>query len=194
MSASAFGSRGLAGLVFATSNPDKAREASRLLGRELPAKAVDVPEIQSLSFEEVARAKALAASAALGLPVIVEDSGLAMAAWGGFPGPFTKWITMKSLGHDGLAQMLDPFGDRRATAVAVVAIARPGSYDVLVARGETSGKIAFASRGENGFGWDVIFVPDGETRTFAEMRDDEKDALSHRARAFAALKAKLEAD
>jgi XTP/dITP diphosphohydrolase len=87
--------------------------------------------------------------------------------------------------------MLDPFGDRRATAVAVVAIARPGSSDVLVARGETAGSIAFAPRGRNGFGWDVIFVPESDVRTFAEMRDEEKDAVSHRARAFAALKSAL---
>jgi non-canonical purine NTP pyrophosphatase (RdgB/HAM1 family) len=178
----------LDGLVLATSNPDKAREASRLLGRPLATKDVDVHEIQSLSFEEVARDKALRAAEILGVPVLVEDSGLAMAAWGGFPGPLTKWLTMRSVGNDGLAQMLDPFGDRRATAVAVLAIARPGSPDVLLARGDTNGTIAFAPRGRNGFGWDVIFVPEGETRTFAEMRDEEKDALSHRARAFARLK------
>jgi len=161
----------------------------RLLGRELPARAVDVPEIQSLTIEEVARSKALAAAEMIGVPVLVEDSGLAVAVWGGFPGPLTKWLTMGSVGNDGLAQMLDPFGDRRATAVAVVALARPGANDVLLARGETPGSIAFAPRGANGFGWDVIFVPEGEKRTFAEMREDEKDAVSHRARAFAALKA-----
>ena len=179
------------GLVFATANRDKAREASRLLGRELEARDAGVPEIQSLSFEEVAREKALASARLLGVPVLVEDSGLEIAAWSGFPGPLTKWLTMKSVGHDGLAQMLDPFGDRRATAVAVLALARPGSADVVLARGETKGSIAFASRGTNGFGWDVIFVPEGHERTFAEMRDEEKDAVSHRARAFAALKRNL---
>ena len=125
------------------------------------------------------------------MPVLVEDSGLAVVAWGGFPGPFTKWLTMGSVGNEGLAQMLDPFGDRRATAVAVVALARPGSSDVLLARGETPGSIAFAPRGANGFGWDVLFVPEGERRTFAEMRHDEKDAVSHRGRAFAALRVLL---
>src|SRR5262249_20726277 len=116
------------------------------------------------------------------------DSGLAVDAWGGFPGPLTKWLTMKTVGPEGLAQMLDPFGNRRATAVAVVAVARPGSGEGLLARGEAAGSIAFAPRGRNGFGWDVVFVPEGERRTFAQMRDEEKDEVSHRARAFAELR------
>jgi XTP/dITP diphosphohydrolase len=84
--------------------------------------------------------------------------------------------------------MLDPFGDRRAEAVSALAVATHGSPEVLVAEGRAPGRIAEAPRGSNGFGWDVIFVPEGETRTFAEMAPAEKDALSHRARAFARLR------
>ncbi len=131
----------LLGLVFVTSNPGKAREASALLGRAVAARALDLPEIQSLDFREVARAKAIVAAHALGVPVLVEDSGLAVAGWGGFPGPLTKWITMGVLGQEGLAKMLDGFSDRGAEAVSVLAIARPGERepDVLVARGARQG-------------------------------------------------------
>lgn len=180
----------LLGLVFVTSNPGKAREASALLGRAVAARALDLPEIQSLDFREVARAKAIVAAHALGVPVLVEDSGLAIAGWGGFPGPLTKWITMGVLGQEGLAKMLDGFSDRSAEAVSVLAIARPGDRetDVVVAEGRVKGSIALHPRGENGFGWDVLFIPEGEIRTFAEMTIDEKNSVSHRARAFQELR------
>jgi non-canonical purine NTP pyrophosphatase (RdgB/HAM1 family) len=180
----------LAGLVFVTSNAGKAREASVFLGRAVAAHAVDVPEIQSLDFREVARAKAIVATRALGVPVLVEDSGLAVAGWGGFPGPLTKWITSGALGQEGLAKMLNGFSDRSAEAVSVLAIARPGQRepDVLVAEGRVKGSIALHPRGEGGFGWDVLFIPDGETRTFAEMTMEEKNSASHRASAFQQLR------
>jgi non-canonical purine NTP pyrophosphatase (RdgB/HAM1 family) len=185
----------LAGLVFVTSNPGKAREASALLGRAVEARPLDVPEIQSLDFREVARAKAVVAARALGVAVLVEDSGLAVAGWGGFPGPFTKWITMGVLGQEGLAKMLDGFSDRDAEAVSVLAVARPDQReaDVIVAEGRAKGSIALHPRGQNGFGWDVLFIPEGETRTFAEMSDEEKNLASHRARAFQNLRRVLTA-
>jgi non-canonical purine NTP pyrophosphatase (RdgB/HAM1 family) len=166
----------LAGLVFVTSNPGKAREAAALLGRPVDPQALDVPEIQSLDFREVARAKALVAARALGVPVLVEDSGLAVAGWGGFPGPLTKWITTGPLGQECLARMLHGFSDRAAEAVSVLAVARPEQRepDVIVAEGRVKGSIALHPRGENGFGWDVLFIPEGETRTFAEMSEEEK--------------------
>lgn len=180
----------LSSLTFVTSNPGKAREASAFLGRAVAAQPLDLPEVQSLDFAEVARAKAVVAAHALGVPVLVEDSGLVIAGWGGFPGPFTKWITMGALGQEGLAKMVDGFSDRGAEAVSVLSVARPGdrAADAVVAEGRVKGSIAPHPRGENGFGWDVLFVPGGETRTFAEMSEEEKNLASHRARAFAALR------
>ena len=179
----------LHGLTFVTSNAGKAREAAALLGRSVTARALDVPEIQSLDFSEVARAKALVAARALGVPVLVEDSGLVVAGWGGFPGPLTKWITMGALGQEGLAKMLDGFAGRSAEAVSALAVARPGQEerDIVVAVGRVAGSIALHPRGANGFGWDVLFIPEGATRTWAEMSDEEKMRDSHRARAFASL-------
>lgn len=180
----------LHGLTFVTSNPGKAREAAAYLGREVTAQPLDLPEVQSLDFAEVARAKALVAARALGVPVLVEDSGLVVASWGGFPGPFTKWITMGALGQEGLAKMLDGFSDRGAEAVSALAVARPGQEekDIVVAVGRVAGSIALHPRGENGFGWDVLFIPEGATRTWAEMSDEEKMRDSHRRRAFEALR------
>jgi non-canonical purine NTP pyrophosphatase (RdgB/HAM1 family) len=176
----------LFGLTFVTSNAGKAREAGALLGRTVAAQPLDVPEIQSLDFVEVARAKAVVAARALGVPVLVEDSGLVVAGWGGFPGPLTKWITMGALGQEGLAKMLDGFSDRSAEAVSALAVARPGQEekDIVVAVGRVAGSIALHPRGNNGFGWDVLFVPEGATRTWAEMGEEEKNRDSHRARAF----------
>jgi XTP/dITP diphosphohydrolase len=180
-------------LAFVTSNPGKAREASHFLGRRVEAVPLELPELQSLDFAEVARAKALAAAAALGRAVLVEDSGLEVKAWGGFPGPMTKWITRGPLGQAGFARMLDTFPDRSATAVSALAIAKPGDRpaDVLVAVGRRDGALAASPRGAGGFGWDVLFIPDGATRTWAEMTAEEKNADSHRARAFAALRGAL---
>jgi XTP/dITP diphosphohydrolase len=182
-----------AGIAFVTTNPGKAREASHFLGRPVHAVPLELPEIQSLDFAEVARAKALAAAAAVGEEVLVEDSGLEVAAWGGFPGPMTKWITTGPLGSAGLARMLAPFADRNAAAVSALALAKPGGRpeDVLVVVGRRGGTIAEKPRGSHGFGWDVVFVPSGGTLTYAEMTEEEKNRDSHRARAFAALREAL---
>jgi non-canonical purine NTP pyrophosphatase (RdgB/HAM1 family) len=182
----------LDGLVFLTSNPGKAREAAALLGRAVVARSLDLPEIQSLDFAEVVTAKALAAAARLGVPVLVEDSGLALPAWKGYPGPLTKFA-VGAVGEAGFARLAHAWGDPRAEAVSTLGLAWPGAppADVVVAAGRVAGSLALEPRGANGFGWDVIFVPEGETRTFAEMSAEEKNSRSHRARAFAALALQL---
>ena len=170
--------------VFVTSNANKLREASRILGMDLDRADVEVPEIQSLDFEDVATAKALAAREALGdpaYPVIVDDSGLAVGAWGGFPGPLTRWL-MKSVGNAGLLKMLVTEENRSAKAVCVVAVADVAG-SVRVFRGMVEGEITREPRGEGGFGFDPIFVPEGGTRTYAEL-GEEKSMDSHRTRAL----------
>ena len=179
----------LDGLVFLTSNPGKAREAAAFLGRPVAALALDLPEIQSLDFAEVVVAKALAAAERLGVPVLVEDSGLALPGWRGYPGPLTKYA-VGAVGEAGFARLAHAWGDPRAEAVSTLGLAWPGAAagDVVVASGRVAGSLAPEPRGSNGFGWDVVFVPEGEERTFAEMSAEEKNARSHRARAFAELR------
>ena len=181
-------------LVFLTSNAGKAREAAALLGRPITARALEIPELQSLDFAEVVTAKALAAVALLGVPVLVEDSGLSLPAWKGYPGPLTKFA-VGAVGEAGFARLAHAWGVPRAEAVSTLGLAWPGASpaDVVVAAGRVAGSLAPEPRGENGFGWDVIFIPAGETRTFAEMTVEEKNARSHRAKAFGELVRRLTA-
>ena len=174
-------------IVFVTSREEKAREAERL-GFEIERLDLDLPEPQALDPSEIVEAKARAAYGAIGRPVLVEDSGLAIRAWGGFPGALVKWLE-KSAGVPAIPAMLDGFGDRAAAAVCAIGYCDGG--EVVTARGETPGAIAGAPRGAGGFGWDTIFVPEGGDRTFAEMAPEEKDRISHRRRAWDAMAARL---
>ncbi|BBL79681.1 non-canonical purine NTP pyrophosphatase [Rubrobacter xylanophilus] len=172
--------------IFVTGNENKLREAERILGVSLERADPGVPEIQSPDLGEVARAKALAAREALGRPprpVVVEDSGLVIEAWGGLPGAFTRWF-LAGVGNEGILRMLSAFEGRSARAICVVAIA-DASGEVRTFRSEVSGSIAPEPRGSGGFGWDPIFVPEGSRLTYAEM-GEEKHRSSHRARAFRA--------
>ena len=173
--------------VFVTGRPEKALEAARL-GFALERVDLDLPEPQSLDPSEVAEAKVRAAFEILGRAVLVEDSGLAVEAWGGFPGALVKWLE-KSAGLERIARMLDPFPDRSARAVC--AIACFDGETIAAARGVAPGSIAAAPRGTQGFGWDALFVPRGEDRTFAEMSPAEKDRVSHRGLAWAEMARKL---
>jgi non-canonical purine NTP pyrophosphatase (RdgB/HAM1 family) len=116
--------------------------------------------------------------------VIVEDSGLEVRAWGGFPGALVKWLE-RSAGLEKMARMLDAFPDR--SAAATCAVAYFDGAELNCARGEVAGSIAPRPRGSGGFGWDRLFVPEGAPLTFAEMTPAEKDRVSHRRRAWEAL-------
>ena len=178
--------------IFVTTNEHKRREVQEILGVALESAGLDLPEIQAIDPAEVAEEKARAAREALGVPdvpVLVEDSGLMVDAWGGFPGALTKWV-MRGVGNEGLLRMLPPGEDRSATAVCVVALAEADG-NVRTFRGEVGGTLAESPRGEGGFGYDPVFVPHWSSLTYAEMGEG-KNEDSHRARAFRALKGWLE--
>lgn len=170
--------------ALVTGNSNKWQEAQRILGRPLDRVALDLPEIQAPTTAEVAIEKARAAFAILARPLLIEDAGLEFAAFGGFPGPFIKFWE-KLGGLESMCRALDGCGDRTATAVCVLGLATSAGAEVVT--GRVTGTIAASPRGTNGFGWDTIFIPDGDTRTFAEMTAAEKDARSHRRRAWEAL-------
>ncbi len=173
--------------ALVTGNPNKWREAERILGRALERVELDLPEIQAATTREVAIEKARAAFARLARPVLVEDAGLELAALGGFPGPFIKyWERLGGL--TSICRAVDAGGDREVCAVCVLAFATAAGVDCV--EGRIRGAVAIDPRGAGGFGWDAIFVPDGETRTFAEMTATEKDAVSHRRRAWDAFRAR----
>jgi non-canonical purine NTP pyrophosphatase (RdgB/HAM1 family) len=173
--------------VLVTSRAEKAAEAKRF-GFEIECVRIDLAEPQAVDPGEIVESKARSAYAALRRPVIVEDSGLAIRAWGGFPGALVKWLE-KSAGLPALARMLDGFSDR--SAVATCAIAFFDGSRLVAARGEVTGVIASSPRGAGGFGWDSLFIPEGSGRTFAEMTAGEKDSVSHRRRAWEALAAQV---
>jgi len=190
-------------VVLATRNAGKARELEELLsgiaGRLESLDAypgVILPPEGHQSFAENARAKALAVSAALGAAAIGDDSGLEVDALGGEPGIRSARYAGGGAGDEAnnalLLERLAGIPPERRTARfrCVLALEVPGAPGALV-EGVCEGAIAEAPRGSRGFGYDPLFVPSGETRTFAELSSKAKDAISHRARAAAALRQAL---
>jgi len=180
-------------IVLASGNAHKARELGRLLeGWEVETFAGGLPEETGETFVENARLKARHVHAALGGAewVLADDSGIEAAALQGAPGVRSaRYAGEDATDEQNLAKLIGALAesdDRRVRYVAeLVAIAPDGGE--VTARGELTGTLAAAPRGTGGFGYDPAFVPDGESRTVAEMSPGEKDAISHRARAARAL-------
>jgi XTP/dITP diphosphohydrolase len=170
-------------LLFVTTNAGKLREARDWLGVPVDGADLELDELQTTDLDALARHKTEQAFARLGRPLLVEDTALRFAAWGALPGPFVKFF-LSELGPAGLVRALAPFGDDRAEALCTV-----GYHDghrVHLFMGRVEGRIV-PPRGEQGFGWDPIFEPEGEPRTFGEMALAEKQRHSMRARAFQAF-------
>jgi XTP/dITP diphosphohydrolase len=188
-------------LVVATHNRGKAEEFRTLLapfGVEIVSMAdldLPAPPETGTTFESNATLKALAAARASGLPALADDSGLSVHALGGQPGVYTAdWEGPTRDAMVGMRRIQDEFaragvsdtGDRRATFDCVLALAWPDEHIELV-RGSLEGRIVWPPRGSGGHGYDPCFQPIGDTRTNAEMSTTEKNAISHRGRAFARL-------
>jgi XTP/dITP diphosphohydrolase len=189
-------------LLLATRNAGKLAELQRMLvAADVAGVRVlglsDVPEFPEepetgATFAENALAKARDAAKATGLAAVADDSGLAVDALNGMPGVLSaRWAGRH--GDDRanlelvLAQLTDTPDERRGAAFfCAAALVVPGGDDVVV-HGEWAGRLVRAPRGNNGFGYDPIFVPAGDTRTSAELAAEEKDAQSHRGRAMRAL-------
>ena len=178
----------LENLTFVTSNLGKLREAEAVLGVALEHRALDLPEIQSLDLEEVVRCKAMAALERMARPILIEDTSLELGGMNGFPGPLVRWL-LASVGPEGICRIADAFEDRRAV-VRCLTCAADGSDEAL-GLGVVEGRIARRPRGKQGFGWDCVFLPDGQDKTYAEMTDSAKNSISHRRRALEALKQSL---
>jgi XTP/dITP diphosphohydrolase len=184
-------------VLLATRNPGKLVELQRMLTGFAVVGLADVPEFPEApetgaTFAENALAKARDAAAATGLPSVADDSGLTVDALNGMPGVLSaRWSGRHGADRANLelvlAQVADVPDERRgAKFVCAAALVVPGGPETVV-HGEWAGTLARAPRGANGFGYDPIFVPEGETRTSAELSAAEKDAMSHRARALRAL-------
>ncbi len=177
-------------LVFVTSSSEKHREAQAILGLPLERVDLDLPEWQGLDVEVLAKAKAKEAFSRLQRPVLVEDTSLELAALGGFPGPLVKWL-LADAGAQALPKILLAFPDK--TAFAKTAAVVFDGQKLISALGLVRGTIVSEPRGSNGFGWDVVFAPDGASgKTYAELSLEEKNRISHRAQALRALRQALQ--
>jgi len=183
-------------LVLATHNPGKVVELAELLGPHgldvVSAGELGLPEPEETGTTFIANAelKALAAATASGLPALADDSGLCVDALGGNPGLFSaRWA---GPGKDFSAAMLRVRREMPATApdtahfICALSLAWPDGH-VSTVEGRVDGRIVWPPRGQNGFGYDPIFLMEGKSETFGEMPRAEKEADNHRARAFALL-------
>ncbi|MGO4408457.1 MULTISPECIES: RdgB/HAM1 family non-canonical purine NTP pyrophosphatase [unclassified Brevundimonas] len=188
-------------LVAATHNPGKAREIEALLDgnyRIVTAGSLNLPEPDETESTFVGNAmlKARHAAEASGEVSLADDSGLSVAALDGAPGIFSaRWAGPGkdfALAMKKVEERLEEIGstDRRAWFTSALAVAWPDGPCVVV-EGRVDGDLVFPPRGDRGFGYDPIFQPDGSDLTFGEMDPARKDVISHRALAFARLKAAL---
>ena len=171
-------------IYFVTSNKNKFREAERILGMKLKRYDAGMKELQSMDVEEVAVDKARKAYAKIRKPLIVEDTGLCIAALNGFPGALSSWVET-SIGNDGICGMVR--GKGRQAYAETCAVFFDGK-SIKAFTGRTSGTIISHPKGKNGFGWDYIFRPNGGRKVYAEMTMDEKNRISHRGKAFSQMK------
>jgi XTP/dITP diphosphohydrolase len=183
-------------LVLASHNKGKLAEIAAVLapaGVELiGAGLLNLPEPEETGATclENALIKARAAVAASSLPALADDTGLEIAALDGWPGVITADIGGPERDHElamaRILERLDGNADTSARFVTVLALCWPDGH-VETAEGEVRGRLVHPGRGARGWGYDPYFLPDGETRVFAELAPGEKNALSHRARAVRAL-------
>jgi XTP/dITP diphosphohydrolase len=187
-------------LILATRNAAKLDELRRILAPLVPVEVIglgDVPAYPEVpetgaTFEENALIKAREAAARTGLPAVADDSGLSVDALNGMPGVLSaRWAGSAASDEHNLRLLLEQTADvpdeRRGAAFVCAAVLVTPDGTEQVVRGTVTGTLLREPRGTNGFGYDPVFRPDGESRTTAEMAPAEKDAISHRGKAFRAL-------
>ena len=164
-------------ITFITGNKSKAEQLGLHLNYPVTHKKLDLTEIQSLDLEKIIERKAKEAYKQINTPVLVEDTSLIFRPLGRLPGPLIKWF-LAELDNEGLCRILDGYEDR--SALAKVCFGLYDGKELKMFRGEMKGTIAKSPRGGRGFGWDPIFIPEGHTKTWGEMDDEEQKQTSMR--------------
>jgi XTP/dITP diphosphohydrolase len=177
-------------LVFATGNDGKADEVRNALdgtGVTVDRRNVDIDEIDAHDVEDVARRKAKESADALDAdqPVLVDDTGLYIKALNGFPGSHAAY-SLDTIGIDGLLTLMDGIDDRKAYFKSTMAIHYPETGETVTLSGTCTGTIATEESGNDGFGYDTVFIPDGNDATFA-ADIGYKEQVSHRVEAIRKL-------
>jgi len=164
-------------VLVITGNQGKADEISAITGLAVETRKLDIPEIQSLSVKEVASIKAKAAYDIVKQPVIVDDTGMSIEALNGLPGAMIVWF-LDSVGPQGILDMIKGQENRKASVSTCIGYADQSG--VWTFTGIVEGIIPKELRGEGGFGYDSIFIPDRHNKTYAEMSAEEKNEISMR--------------
>jgi non-canonical purine NTP pyrophosphatase (RdgB/HAM1 family) len=175
-------------ITFITGNEAKAKQLGYHLDYPVEHVKLDLPEMQSLDLREIIEHKAKAAYAEVQKTVLVEDTSLIFNALGRLPGPLIKWF-LEELKLEGLCKILDGYGDRSARAEVLFGLYDGKDFEVFA--GEMKGTIAHRPKGEEGFGWDPIFIPEGHEKTWGEMNAEEQSQTSMRRIALKKLEAFL---
>lgn len=172
-------------LYFITSNKGKALEAKKKfskIGLEIIQKNLGYPEIQANTLEEVADFGAQYVESKINEPFFLEDAGLFIDALKGFPGVYSAYV-FHTIGCKGILKLMKNIENRKATFRSIIAY-KELNKDLKIIKGECQGYISKEEIGNNGFGYDPIFIPKGEKKTFAEMKTDEKNQFSHRGKSL----------
>jgi XTP/dITP diphosphohydrolase len=171
-------------IVLVTQNKHKLAELTPLFKEyDLPFETTDLEklEIRSDNVEEIAEAAARYAYMTLGRPVVLDDTGFFVSALKDFPGAYAAFV-LKSIGYEGILKLLEGVENRTARFVTAVGFCDGTHLRTFV--GEMRGSISQRPSGSEGFGYDPIFIPDGFTKTYAELSFEEKISISHRSKAF----------
>ena len=174
--------RQLSELFFASSNEHKFQEAERILanlGMQINLFKTTLEEIQSNNLNDIAEKKAINAYDLIQKPVIIEDDGLFIKTLNGFPGPYSSYV-YDTIGNNGIMNLLENSQVRDAKFVSIIAYCSDVN-DVKLFESSIPGKISSAIE-KGGWGYDPIFIPNGESKTYANVSD--KDKFSHRAAAL----------
>lgn len=175
-------------LSFVTGNKGKLEEAKQVI-QELEGLDIDLPEIQEVDAHKVIAAKLLEARKHHSGEFVVEDTSLYFDATPGLPGPLIKWF-LKTIDNQGMADLVGKYDTQTGRAVNLLGYINTEG-EISYFEGSIGGQIV-QPRGDNGFGWDKIFQPNGHDETFAEMTQEEKNAISMRRMAFEKLRVYLD--
>jgi XTP/dITP diphosphohydrolase len=171
-------------LVLVTQNPHKLKELTPLFKKykvEFDTTSLEKHEIRSESIEEIAQLAAKVAYETLQQPVVVDDTGFFVDSLNGFPGSYAG-IILNFIGFEGILRLMTDKNERASVFKTAVGYFDGETLESFV--GTMSGSVARESAGVGGFGYDPIFIPDGFTKTYAELTFDEKVSISHRTKAF----------
>jgi len=170
-------------IYFVTSNKNKLKEAEDILELKLNQINLDLIEVQEIETAEVVKQKAKTAFDLIKKPILVEDTGLYIEKWNGFPGALIKWM-LKTIGNRRICELLGK--NRKAFVKTCFCLYNGKNFNIFT--GELKGKIPNKPKGKSGFGWDPIFQPNNYSETFAQMSQQEKNKISMRKIALTKLK------